>query len=550
MLKCSLSNQFINTLIVQSWTVIIVVVVALQQPLSPTIRYSDIKDMKIGDQEVLSSPSTADTERPHQGDTHSSYKSKYFTTQQQENDDAPYFSSSSIQFRGRSVDDNGHIGSPLGIPLLGVSSLGLDDTSTSPQHRRQRRPWFSEGSVKSSIFNLTNATLGAGIVSVPFAMMSLGLGLGLLTILLLAIASTTATKALVTVLDYTSASSFESLANLAGGRNFSLFVQLILLLFNFGSAIGYLICIGDVFSVIIHAYHVEAIIPHYLQWILARHFFVSIVTVILLLPLCLVDKLSKLRMTSLLGLVALELLVIVTFVLVFQKGVHPSLGSFPYTKSFVPSSPKGPLRGVPLLVFAFSCHSNAPSIYNELENQSYRRMAKVSRRSAITALITYLVMGVSGFAIYGQSLVPNVLFNFTSDLKHSVLLLIAFIGILIGVILSFPMNIFPCRTSVEHALFPDATITPAQSVGISVGLVLASLCIGLKIPSLAILFSFTGSTCGAFVAFIGPGLFVLLLLPSPLTDSRKIKALVLFIVGVFIAIFGTAVTIAEMIHPP
>lgn len=148
MLKCSLSNQFINTLIVQSWTVIIVVVVALQQPLSPTIRYSDIKDMKIGDQEVLSSPSTADTERPHQGDTHSSYKSKYFTTQQQENDDAPYFSSSSIQFRGRSVDDNGHIGSPLGIPLLGVSSLGLDDTSTSPQHRRQRRPWFSEGYVR------------------------------------------------------------------------------------------------------------------------------------------------------------------------------------------------------------------------------------------------------------------------------------------------------------------------------------------------------------------------------------------------------------------
>lgn len=54
-------------------------------------------------------------------------------------------------------------------PLLCTSSV------ENKGMERHRRPWFGEGSLKSSIFNLTNATLGAGIVSVPFAMKSLGL---------------------------------------------------------------------------------------------------------------------------------------------------------------------------------------------------------------------------------------------------------------------------------------------------------------------------------------------------------------------------------------
>lgn len=128
---------------------------------------------------------------------------------------------------------------PSRLPLImigGIEQFNQETADATPLLPPRRRPLFAEGSLKASIFNLTNATLGAGIISVPYAISQLGLIPGLLAIIALSICSTTATKLLVTALDHTSAASFEHLAELAGGRTFTILVQIVMVLFNFGAA--------------------------------------------------------------------------------------------------------------------------------------------------------------------------------------------------------------------------------------------------------------------------------------------------------------------------
>ena len=153
-------------------------------------------------------------------------------------------------------------------------------------------------------------------------------------------------------------------------------------------------------------------------------------------------------------------------------------------------------RAFSLVIFAYSCQSNVPAIYCELENQNCRRMVKVSRRSTFLCFITYALMGVCGFLSWGDGTGSNIMQNYAATigrkwaervcgwvwvrisfslwvrvwgcwlwcvcLGFSVMMALAFAGMAFAVTFAYPMNIFPCRYSiVRHTHTEVHTMTHA-----------------------------------------------------------------------------------------
>ena len=102
----------------------------------------------------------------------------------------------------------------------------------------------------------------------------------------------------------------------------------------------------------------------------------SMVTCIILLPLCLMRHISSLAWSSLFSLTCVLLFVVIVVVLAASGSGDErnySLAKFD-TDIF---------RAFSLFAFAFTCHSNVFPVYNELRDPSIARMVQVTRWSLV-----------------------------------------------------------------------------------------------------------------------------------------------------------------------
>eukprot|EP00386_Alphamonas_edax_P007581 GDKI01025261.1.p1 GENE.GDKI01025261.1~~GDKI01025261.1.p1 ORF type:complete len:540 (-),score=102.97 GDKI01025261.1:54-1673(-) len=410
------------------------------------------------------------------------------------------------------------------------------------------RPFLAAGSMKSSIFNLTSATLGAGALSLPYAIYGTGLALGTVLLLVVCLLSVLSTLYIVHVINYTELKSYEEMAMHSGGRMFALFVEVNLILFCFGTAVGYLISVGDMAGTIMSVIVPKD--PNEWSWwekaLMNRELVLSAVTLCLLWPLSITEKVNELRFTCFLGVLSIFFLASVVAIRAVVSGVAPSIATVDI--ALWPRDMTAAVRGLALMIFAYACQPNVPAIYTELEHFNTRRMSKVSVRAAFLCFLTYMVMGGSGFLLFGLQTDPNILANFGESLRNDGLVMFAFAGMAFAVVFAYPMNIFPCRFSLETAMFHEKPemITRTTSVVISSITVAMSLLLALYLPSISDVFSVVGSTAGAFVSFILPGWFYLKLMPGPITHHRKLKALALVILGTGIAVFATTMCIYDI----
>ena len=131
--------------------------------------------------------------------------------------------------------------SPLfspGTPIWGAISAA--------DPREALASWFREGSVRGSVFNLCSATLGAGALSLPFAFSKSGWLLGLLMLIIGAFATIFSIHLLIKARQATGCLSYEDLTVNIFGRVMGFIVELNILVFCFGTAVAYIIAVGDI----------------------------------------------------------------------------------------------------------------------------------------------------------------------------------------------------------------------------------------------------------------------------------------------------------------
>jgi amino acid permease len=264
---------------------------------------------------------------------------------------------------------------------------------------------ISYPTILGAVANLCSATLGAGVLALPFALEQAGLICGLLLLLGSAWATTVSIELLVVACDLYSLSTYEQVVQHVLGPRARQVVEGSILVFCIGCAVAYLIAVGDIVEQLLSLWIGENegdASKDAAAAAKSRRWAIALVWMFAMLPLSCLRRMKSLQCASGVGLASIgTLLLAATVHLVqhFNDNVSPlledlALGSDEATgskslflhwimsvvdrmKPFVGPS-KGSilsvLRACPIVLFSFSCQVNVCQIYDELPGSSKQRL--------------------------------------------------------------------------------------------------------------------------------------------------------------------------------
>ncbi|KAH8832696.1 transmembrane amino acid transporter protein-domain-containing protein [Flagelloscypha sp. PMI_526] len=284
------------------------------------------------------------------------------------------------------------------------------------------------------------------------------------------------------------------------------------------------------------------------EWLLSGQNWLAIFLIILV-PLCFLRRLDSLRHTSYIAMFSVVYLVIIVITCYFKplKG-SPERGDVRwvhFTPNFVTT--------FPVQVFAFTCSQNLFPLYNEVKGNTQKRMNIIIGASIGTATLTYEIIRTNIIAMYPST---------------TLFIAIGQVAIVILVMFSYPLQVFPCRNCLDKIfearkqLKPvgmdydngeddevDADHAPISEMSTTKHAILTSA-IQYFVSDLQLVLSFVGSTGSTTISFILPGLFYWKLTRH---DHDKILtnrlAMLLAIYGMIIFVFCLGFNIAKVVNP-
>ncbi|KAH9821696.1 transmembrane amino acid transporter protein-domain-containing protein [Melampsora americana] len=448
-------------------------------------------------------------------------------------------------------------------PLLNSASKSL--------HSSQLDSFNSNGTANlfSSIANISNTILGTGMLAMSHAFASSGLILGFLTVLISGLMSYFGLLLLSICATHQRIphrrSSFNQISQITF-PNLSFIFDLAISIKCFGVSISYLLIFGKLLPQVILGFHFTSI--HDDSFVLDRRFWITI-SMFILVPLSFLRKLNSLRYTSYIALIAvLDLLFVVLYKFFDQSGLKQK-GQIEWVRI-----DQGFLTVLPVYVFAYTCAQNIFSVHNELISNTRNRMNLVLRTSIGSAALIYEVIGTLGYLTFGDHVSSNLI----SDYHNSMMISICRLSISLLVLFSYPLQLHPCRNSIEKVL--DQFKLKSDSIQviedemneeemegvedhddlirfviITTLLLLSSFFIAVNLDKLETVLSFVGSTGSTTISYILPGIFFLKLFDGKETDHSivpidrlklmRLGAKALVLVGFLIMIVCLSLNVKE-----
>ena len=453
------------------------------------------------------------------------------------------------------------MGDVRNAPLLSFNAQSLpswvanEATLHDPVELRKRPSMFGRGSMWGTVFNTCAATLGAGALSLPHAMAGMGLIPGSLLLVIIGLATHYSIVLIVAAIGATNAPSFEELSQMVFGRRTRLAVELSIIMFCFGSCIAYSIAVGDILEPLLALPWMQARLP----WV-GRDDVMVFFWLVFMLPLSFVERMTSLQWTSLFGVLALLYLVVAVSIhsaVDCAADPHNTIGR---VKLANPSADA--ISAMSIIMFAFTCQVNIPSLYAELHNQTPHQMSRVSVRAVTLSLLSYLAIGFAGYANFADATQGNILNNYcvlhpaqsarTSQSPH--VIAPAFIAITLTILMAYPVNLFPCRYSLTMLLFSNTSrCTPrfrlVRHVGLTLGIAGLALVVALKVPNISVVFQLMGGTASAYVCYCIPAATAWRLrdqIPEMQSQLGRGACVALFLTGLLVGILSTVVTLVEL----
>ncbi|KAI5956978.1 hypothetical protein KGF54_000597 [Candida jiufengensis] len=309
---------------------------------------------------------------------------------------------------------------------------------------------MARATIKSGTINLLNTIIGAGILTMPYGLKSNGLIFGCLLIVWSSLTSAFGLYLQNKVAKYTEqrgSVSYFSLSQLTY-PNLSILFDLAISIKCFGVGISYLVVVGDLMPKIMETLNVKSD-----SIFMSRNIWISIFMIFIITPLSFLKKLNSLKYTSILALFSVAYLICLVVTKYFQIIIIDK-NHVNHIDWIGPISWKKTLSSFPMFVFAYTCHQNMFAIINELkphekDGSQTRQSNLIIRNAIITALLSYLVVGIFGYLTFGNEVNSNIISMYP---KSSISSLIGRLCIVIMVALSFPLQCHPCRGSINHVI--------------------------------------------------------------------------------------------------
>ncbi|KIW71175.1 hypothetical protein PV04_03370 [Phialophora macrospora] len=428
-------------------------------------------------------------------------------------------------------------------------SLPVPASSSRPHSRARRRPGTptlskrdligtaGQASWISSVINLLNTIVGAGVLAMPLAMSHMGILLGTIVILWAGATAGFGLYLQTRCARYLErgSSSFFALSQITY-PNAAVIFDAAIAVKCFGVGVSYLIIIGDLMPGVVRGFAREEDLGAFM---LDRHFWVT-AFMLVVIPFSFLRRLDSLKYTSVIALISIGYLVILV---VYHFAAHDTLPDGHYKtplRVFKWAGAVPALSSFPVIVFAYTCHQNMFSILNEIKDNSHFRTTAVLTASNGTAAAIYILVAITGYLSFGNEIGGNIVAQYAPSVSTT----IGQAMIVVLVMFSYPLQVHPCRASVDAVLkwrpsaklkarlTPSATpssvdsspprniplLQPARQqrntemgearfAAITTVIIILSYIVAMTVSSLEAVLAYVGSTGSTSISFILPGLF-------------------------------------------
>lgn len=264
------------------------------------------------------------------------------------------------------------------------------------------------GGVRSTIFNLLNATAGAAVIAIPGAFRESGLAFSFFQLILACGVNFISSSCLVGFLSiqlYTSYEwncfSYSQIALNCYGKAFAKFVDIVFFINIFGTTLSYAVMIqGNMvtaFGFLRNKFweNMPRLLddPNSIFWVVLFSVGCDL-TQCTLIPLVVKRQLKSLTIYSFLGFLTIIYIMILTILYCFNPNVSFYYSEFEHIKSFHSA---GCLVTFPVFIFSFTTQINLLQCFSELEIPTLRRMHKVLAKQHFICFSIYLFIGVFGY---------------------------------------------------------------------------------------------------------------------------------------------------------
>ncbi|XP_032078063.1 LOW QUALITY PROTEIN: sodium-coupled neutral amino acid transporter 2 [Thamnophis elegans] len=393
-----------------------------------------------------------------------------------------------------------------------------------------------------SVFNLSNAIVGSGILGLSYAMANTGIALFVILLVFVSIFSLYSVHLLLKTSNEGGSLLYEQLGMKAFGMPGKLAASGSITMQNIGAMSSYLYIVKYELPLVIKAFlNIEEHSGEW-YWYTNGDYLVILVSLVLILPLSLLKSLGYLGYTSGFSLLCMVFFLIVVICKKFQipcgaehdlinatlnitmeqllianetniNGTYDSC----VTKYFIFNSKT--VYAVPILTFSFVCHPAILPIYEELKGRTRRRMMKVSNVSFFAMFLMYLLAALFGYLTFYGKVEAELLHTYSEVLGTDNLLLIVRLAVLMAVILTVPVVIFPIRSSITQLLCAGKEFSWMRHCIITGAILVCTNVLVIFVPTIRDIFGFIGASAAAMLIFILPSAFYIKLVKKESMQS-------------------------------
>lgn len=397
----------------------------------------------------------------------------------------------------------------------------------------------SSSSLKNTI-NLGNSIIGVSILAMPYCFAKCGIVLSTLLLLISGVLTRLTCHLLLKAAVTARRRNYELLAFHTYGPTGKLVVEIGILGFLLGSCVAFFVVVGDLAPPLASDFFLVEASPR------VRTTLLLLLGTCVGLPLGLLRNLDSLTSFSAMSLVFYALLVLKIFGEAF-----PVLWSMTWWDKVVLWRHENLLSVLPIFAMALSCQPQLFEIFDTLNEPSLMRMNRVVNGAVQMCSIVYIMMGFFGYVAFcgGGPIPGNILVRVGTSLASEAVKL----GFVATLVVSFPLCLFPCRTSLHSLLFKRGSkfhdpaydyIPDSQFRALTVLLVGTTLATAVLVPDIEVVLGLTGSTIGTLICIIMPGMIFTRVIAKSTNEHLLGKALSW--AGLFIMVGCTVTTLHNM----
>ena len=413
------------------------------------------------------------------------------------------------------------------------------------------------GSIRGSIFNMVILSLGTGMLALPRYISNTSLFFSCLFIIGICITVWWSLLLLSKACEKNKIFNYSKLIKLLYGKPLSITYDLIVILYSFGVLILFHIIIYATLGEAIYGlffydmYETFAVFKEQSFW---SKWYIQVLlpyvaSIVIVYPMCLIKDVSRLRIISLIGVVAIFFLILI---IIFQSKdyitsdkMENDINYFDLTKGL--KDKFDALNFISTIFYASCFHIGCVPVLNTLKNNVRRRINKAIRRTVLLDIFLYLIIAVIGYftcPINTPSLIiqrPPI-----PEDGSDILMSLGKLGLVFTFFTKLPNTYSSLRITIFDKLFNTTEITDVKNYIVTLSVILICVTVSILYKDISSYIKIMGGLFSTLVGFIFPSLLIIKSNRRKRYHWKNILTLAFFILLTLIGFISSALTIYGM----